>query len=123
MVHVLVVDDEPVVREVIVEMVADAGHTVLSAEDGNEALRLFREHSIDLVITDLIMPAREGLETILELKRLDPDVRIIAMSGGGRGAFGDYLEMALHLGAHCALAKPLTRQALQDAVDGVLAGT
>jgi CheY-like chemotaxis protein len=101
---ILVVDDDETFRRLLCQTLLRAGHEVLAADDGRGALRLYRQQPADLVITDLIMPEQEGLETILELRRLQPDLKIIAISGGGRMVPGDYLPIARHLGAARTLA-------------------
>lgn len=118
--RILVVEDDQQVRELIVEMLKRSGHEVRVAEDGNAALRLLDAETIDLIITDLIMPEMEGMQTIRELRKRDPQVPLIAMSGGGRVNADDYLETALLMGANHSLRKPFTRSDLIDAVEGLL---
>lgn len=117
---ILLVDDDPSVRQVVSEMLRQAGHDVTPAENGRVALAQLRERTFDLVITDLIMPEQEGIETIAEIRRHEPNMRIIAMSGGGRLGPGDYLETARYLGADATLAKPFGRQELIATVDALL---
>jgi CheY-like chemotaxis protein len=117
---ILLVDDDPSVRQVVSEMLRQAGHEVTIAEDGRVALAKIQEHAFDLVITDLIMPEQEGIETIAEIRRQEPNMRIVAMSGGGRLGPGDYLETARYLGADATLAKPFGRQELIATVDALL---
>ena len=95
---------------------AKAGYTIVSARDGKEGLKKFDPATIDLVITDLIMPEMEGLETIRLLRRQHTDVKIIAISGGGRTDPGCYLDVAKHLGAVQAIRKPIRRKELLKAV-------
>jgi CheY-like chemotaxis protein len=104
---ILIIDDEPQFRKLFVEKVAKLPYTVIEGQDGDEGLRLFQEHQPDLVITDLVMPKKEGIETIIELKKTTPDVKIIAISGGGRNTPGSYLDMAKHMGAEHVFAKPV----------------
>jgi DNA-binding response OmpR family regulator len=118
--RVLVVDDDLQVLEVVGEMLRLEGFEVEVASNGCEALRQFRNHRFDLVITDLIMPDKEGLETIAELRTLDRHVPIIAMSGGGRIGPTDYLDTAFQLGADATLAKPFARSELIAAVTRLL---
>ncbi|MFH2000041.1 MAG: response regulator [Planctomycetota bacterium] len=117
---ILVMDDEEQVRLLIREYLERADHQVLEAADGREGLRIFREQTADLVIVDLIMPGKEGLETIAELRRDDPEVKIIAISGGGRVDANDYLLLAKNMGALITLNKPFTRQELLDSVQKLL---
>ena len=115
---VLVVDDEPEVRSVITEILAAAGYDAITASDGEEALEAVGAHAPGLMITDLVMPRKEGLETIREARQLAPDMKIIAISG----AFGNrFLSVAAHLGAHAVLAKPFSADALLNTIHGVLA--
>jgi len=120
MARILVVDDEEIIRFTLRQILEKAGHEVLEAANGQDALDSYEEHRVDLVITDIIMPEKEGIETIVELRQRQPDLRIIAVSGGGRTRTLDYLEIAERLGADGALAKPLNRQAVIDAVDKAL---
>lgn len=114
---VLAVDDEPEVRSVLTEILAAAGYDVIVACDGEEALEAVRTHAPGLMITDLVMPRKEGLETIREAHQLAPGMKIIAISG----AFGNrFLSVATHLGAHAALAKPFSADVLLSTVRNVL---
>lgn len=102
--RVLVVDDDPGVRDVIRSMLESSGYAVLLAANGKEAMRLLKSERADLILTDLVMPEQEGIETIKALRREYPEIKVIAMSG----AFGgDYLRIAAYLGAHATLAKPI----------------
>ena len=92
-----------------------------TANDGFEAVRVVDAEPFDLVVTDLIMPEMEGIQTIQQLRRLAPAMKIIAMSGGGVGNPGDYLELARELGASYTLAKPFTPELLLDVVSKALA--
>jgi CheY-like chemotaxis protein len=113
---ILLVDDDDQFRDVIQMMLERQGHTVVIARNGNEAVKRFREQPPHLVITDLIMPDKEGLETIHDLRRITPGVKIIAMSGGGRATPMNYLKIAEGIGAAASLAKPFTNQQLTDAI-------
>jgi CheY-like chemotaxis protein len=106
MAHILLMDDSDEIRSLAARVLRREGHTVVEAGNGKEGLRLLREMEADLVITDIVMPEREGLETISEIRRTRPDLPIIAMSGGGAGAAGDYLSIAKALGARRILEKP-----------------
>lgn len=109
MARILIVDDEPLVREVLRQFLAGLGHTVREAVNGQEGLRLFEESPADLVITDNSMPRLTGREMIHTLRREHPDVRIIAMSGGGLGPGTAELVDA-------TLPKPFSRRAFLDLV-------
>ncbi len=117
---ILVVDDDLQVLEVVSEMLRLEGHEVTTAVNGREAVSKFKAGSFDLVITDLIMPEREGLETIVELKSSGRSVPVIAMSGGGRVGPTDYLETAQFIGANATLAKPFARSELIQIVTNLL---
>lgn len=103
MASVLVVDDQEMVRQTLRSALEAQGWDVREAADGDEALQLYRSAPSDVVVTDIIMPNKEGLETIFELRRSDPDVKIIAMSGRDTV---DFLDMARKLGADHVLSKP-----------------
>lgn len=120
MARILVVDDEVGIRTLVRNMLVRDGHEVTTARDGVEALQVVDREAIDLVITDLIMPEKEGVETITELRRRFPAIKIIAMSGGGMGGAADYLRMARALGAGQTLSKPFTRDALLNLVGAAL---
>jgi two-component system, chemotaxis family, chemotaxis protein CheY len=116
MAHILLIEDDDALRTVLCLSLTNMGHQVVEARNGKEALRLFRSEPPDFVITDLIMPEKEGLETIGELRRLQPKVKIIAMSGAGRGGPLDYLKVARQMGAARTLAKPFSVDALAAAI-------
>lgn len=120
MANILVVDDDEQFRTMLSETLRSAGYQVLEARDGAEGLKFYREQGTDLIITDLIMPNKEGLEIIQEFRRNDPEVKIIAMSGGGRHGPYDYLRVAKRFGARQVLLKPFSRQEILAAVEQVL---
>ncbi len=117
---ILVMDDDEQVRNMLCETLKREGYQVLDAADGEEGMKLFRKKGADLIITDLIMPNKEGLETIIELRKEFRDVKIIAISGGGRVEPDEYLSLAESLGAHVTLAKPFEREELLGAVRKLL---
>jgi DNA-binding response OmpR family regulator len=117
---ILIIDDDAQVREMLKKMFGRVGYHVLTAKDGKEGLRLFETSSVDLVVTDLIMPEQEGIETIIALRRRKSDVKIIAISGDGQENSTSYLNMATKLGAQKAFAKPLQRKELLDAIHNLL---
>jgi DNA-binding response OmpR family regulator len=114
--RVLIIDDDEQLRALLHEILERAGFAVVEAANGAEGLRLFRSDPADVVITDLIMPDKEGVETILELRREFPEARVIAISGGGRNGNANYLPIAARLGARRTVAKPFSRQEILDAV-------
>jgi CheY-like chemotaxis protein len=120
MARILVIDNEQLARFAIRKMLLSAGHQVVEAENGVVATDLCKVEAFDLVITDILMPEKEGIETILELKSDRPDQKIIAISGGGRDRYQGYLQTAVQLGADEALAKPFTDEALLARVDACL---
>lgn len=120
--NILVIDDEDLVRETLRQMLEDGGHEVIEASNGEEGVRQFLKHGADLIVTDVIMPEKEGIETIIELTRDYPDLRIIAISGGGRTKRVDYLEIAERFGAAAVMAKPFDQQTLLSEVDRCLNG-
>lgn len=121
MARLLVVDDDETLLSTLELILLEAGHNVAIVPDGLEAAKLFHAKPFDVIITDLVMPNREGLETIVALRRDFPAVAIIAMSGGVDQS-KTYLQLAAKLGAHRTLAKPFTPQALHGAIAAVLSG-
>lgn len=119
--RVMIVEDDTAVRNLLREILERAGHEVLDAANGKEAVALFKLSPADLIITNILMPEQEGLETIQELRREDPDLKIIAISGGGQIGPADYLEVARRFGAARTFSKPFDRKALLQAVDELLA--
>ena len=119
---ILVIDDEPEIREVLRAFLQRNGFQVLLAENGVEGVKAFAAGPIDLVITDLLMPEQEGIETILQLRNEHPDLPILAMSGGGRMAGTmDILHTAKLLGAAKTFAKPFNPMELVATVKQLLA--
>jgi len=116
MARILVIDDDVLVLDMLYESLTREGYDVLRASNGEEGLRLYRKEPVDLIITDLFMPEKEGIETIIELRQDFPDVKIIAISGGGRIGTKDYLQMAKIFGVRRTFAKPVAREQLLDAI-------
>ena len=106
MARILVVDDDDGFREMFVEMLHQGGYDTTTAANGNQAIESYRKDPPDLVVTDIIMPDKEGIETITELLDEFPDAKIIVVSGGGGIGPHDYLETALMFGAKRAFSKP-----------------
>jgi CheY-like chemotaxis protein len=119
--RILVIDDDDQVRSMLRQMLERAGHEVLDARDGSDGLRLFRSQGADIVITDIVMPEKEGIETIRELVHEEPGVKIIAMSGGGRIGPSAYLEVAQQIGAQRTLVKPVERSEILRCIAELLA--
>ncbi len=120
MARILLIDDDEMVRASVRLTLEHYGHEVVEAHNGRAGLTLLPKTDPDLVITDIVMPDTEGLEVMMELRK-HPGLKAIAMSGGGRGAAGDYLGIARRLGAVQVLKKPFTNQILIDAVNAALA--
>lgn len=120
--RILVVDDEELARFTLREILEGAGHEVVVATNGKEAIAFQKAHPFDLIITDILMPEKEGVETIIELKRDYPTLKIIAISGGGRTRNLDFLGLAEEFGADKILAKPFSEQELMERVNDSLSG-
>jgi len=121
MARILLIDDDDQFRTLLRKMLEKAGYNdIEEANDGSVGVKLFRQHPFDLVITDIIMPDKGGIETIIELTGDYPQLKIIAMSGGGRVGPQDYLETAKRLGASRTLAKPFNYSELVETVHELL---
>ncbi|MEI7635803.1 MAG: response regulator [Syntrophus sp. (in: bacteria)] len=121
MARILIIDDDDQFRIMLRKILEKAGYnSIKEAANGSTGMKIFRQHPFDLVITDIIMPDKEGIEMITELTRDYPNIKIIAMSGGGRIGPQGYLEMAEHLGASRTLAKPFKHSDLIAAVQEIL---
>jgi len=120
--RILIVDDDPGIRRTLHLLLSKSGYQVTQAGDGLEALRLWREHGGDLVITDLHMPEKNGIEMIVELLTHSPGMRIIAMSGGGQTKRLDLLGNATMLGAVFTIEKPFTLPEMLAVVQRALNG-
>jgi DNA-binding response OmpR family regulator len=118
--RILIIDDEDQPRRMLQQVLIRAGYEVIEARDGNQGLQLFRASPTDLIITDILMPEKEGLETIIDLRREFPAVKIIAISGGGRTGNLNFLEVAKRLGAQRTLQKPFELQEMIAAVRELL---
>ena len=118
--HILLVDDDDLSRGAVHKMLERSGYDVRSTGIGQEALAWYRREPADLVITDLIMPDTDGLEMIQELRRINPAVRVLAISGGGRVDAEEYLSVARKFGAVEVLPKPFTAPELKQAVEAAL---
>ena len=116
MTTILLIDDDPLVAFTVERMLQGDGYEVIRAADGDKGLKLLKSQPIDLIITDIIMPVKEGIETIREIREYDAVLPVIAVSGGGHGSGGNYLRMAQALGATEVLAKPFDQDDLLAAV-------
>lgn len=117
---ILIIDDEPHILLMLKKMLERNGYEIDLAANGNEGLKLFNKNPSSLVITDIIMPEKEGLETIREMRRLQPDLKIIAMSGGGKVSADNYLEIAKIFGASKVIEKPFTQKEMVSAVNELM---
>ena len=120
MARILIIDDESQIRSMLRLMLERVGYEVVEAPDGIEGIRKYREKPADLIITDLIMPNKDGIGMIIDLKKEFPKVKIIAMSGGGVNRPEGYLDGAKKLGANRTLTKPIDREQMLMAVKETL---
>lgn len=120
MARILIVDDEDNIRFTLVKTLQAEGHETFEASDGEFAQDILDKHDVDLVITDILMPNREGLETIKMLRESRPEIRIIAMSGGGRLHNTNFLKAAKQFGADLVLKKPFSMADLRNEVAEIL---
>ena len=114
---ILIIDDGDEFRTLMREWLEEAGYNILEAPDGEKGLQLYRANPVPLAIVDIIMPQKEGIETIFELRNDFPDVKIIAISGGGQLGPDSYLNLALAAGADRSLRKPFDGKTLLAAVN------
>ncbi|MCK5064277.1 MAG: response regulator [Candidatus Fermentibacteraceae bacterium] len=117
---ILIVDDDTMVRTMLVNVFQRDNYSTFEAADGQSALRIYKDEAIDIVITDIVMPEMEGIETIRELRRINPDAKIIAFSGGGSLSPDGYLKIAASMGANYTFAKPFEINELKEAVKKLL---
>jgi CheY-like chemotaxis protein len=120
MTRVLIIDDEDAVRDAVRQILERAGYEVTEAADGRKGMVQLRQQPVDLVITDILMPEQEGIETIRVLRKEFPQIKILAISGGGRAGMFEVLPDAQLFGAHHTLAKPFERKDLLDAVTALV---
>jgi DNA-binding NtrC family response regulator len=120
MTRILAIDDDIEIREMLKQLLERAGYEVLVAPNGKEALKLHHANPVNLIITDIVMPEKEGLETIMEFQHQSPGVKIIAISGGGKIAADQYLNLAQMLGAQKTFSKPFELKKLLEEVRELL---
>jgi CheY-like chemotaxis protein len=116
-IRVLVIDDSKVIRRTVEAMLRDAGYAALAAADGREGMEMWRETQPDLVLTDIMMPERDGIETMMEIRRHCPQAKILAMTGFNHSGSVDFGEMLRRLGADDVLIKPFAPEVLLAKVD------
>ena len=119
MANVLLIDDDEMVLETFQIILSADGHSIVKASDGRTGLALCADQQFDAVVTDVVMPEKDGLEVLMTLRKSNPDAKVIVISGGGRTSARDYLEMAKMLGADKVLYKPVTATELSRAITEV----
>ena len=119
--NILVVDDEISIRKLLYRQLSKAGYGVASASDGKEAIQVFNEQPVDVVVTDIFMPEKDGLELIIELKERSSSIKIIAISGSDFNSSGThYLRLAKKLGADKTFRKPVDFDDLSEGIQNLL---
>jgi len=118
--RILVIDDNTTMREAVCEMLQQAGYDAISVENGRLAAQMHRDEPVDIIITDLFMPDTDGLEIIYQFRHEFPDVKIIAVSGGGSRGLVELLSVAKKMGAERALMKPFAWEDLLAAVEEMI---
>lgn len=120
MAGILLVEDDNDLRAMLKSSLERKRYTVIEASNGREALQKFKPLLTDLVITDLLMPEQDGIGLIMEVKKLRPDIKVIAISGGGKAGPSNYLSIAETLGADAVFAKPFSLASLMDKVTSII---
>jgi DNA-binding NtrC family response regulator len=118
--RILLIDDEEMVRNLLRMMIERHGHEVSSASNGEDGLRLLRTGDFDVVVTDLFMDDKDGISTIMDMKKAHDSTPIIAISGGGWASGVDYLDVARKMGVAYAFSKPLDRAEFLKAIDSLV---
>jgi CheY-like chemotaxis protein len=116
--RILLIDDLPFIRDCIITILEEKDLTIIEASDAISALDIFKNTTIDLVLTDVVMPGNDGIDLIVELKKINPEIKIIAMSGAANKE--NSLELAKSLGAHAILCKPFKKEELFRVLDNTL---
>ncbi|ARM30223.1 response regulator [Prosthecochloris sp. HL-130-GSB] len=115
---ILIIDDDKAIRKMLQDILTQDGYTVITADNGMQAEPELEKHpDIDIVITDIIMPEQEGIETIRKIREIRPLTKIIAISGGGKIGPANYLQLAHAIGAHATLQKPFGKKELLDTLE------
>ena len=120
MYHVLIIEDDDEVRLYLKRILTRAGYAVTAVSNGREGVETFRDKPADLVITDIIMPEKDGIETIIDLRRQNRNLKVIAISGGGRAEPQSYLHSARLLGADRTMKKPFSNEEMLEALTELL---
>jgi len=118
--RILIIEDDVGVRDFLESLLERAGYETVTAANGKEGVDVFATSPVDLVITDIIMPEKDGIETIMDMKRLNPALKVIAISGGGRSEPEDYLHSARLLGADRTVRKPFNNEDILQSVRALL---
>lgn len=120
MAKILLVDDDPGVRASLADVLNERGYEVAEATDGNDGLRALGREAFDLVVLDILMPGREGIETIREIRKKWAALPVLAISGGSTYGWCDFLQMASDFGASDTMAKPFLDNEFADRVASLL---
>ena len=115
---IMIVDDDPFILQTCKAYLEERGYEVLVAQDGQQALEKMSTTEVDTVFLDILMPEKDGIETLLELRKHHPSIWVYAMSGGGRAKLNDFLDVAAKLGADATLRKPFSPDELIDLLEG-----
>lgn len=118
--RILIIDDDTEFRKMLTVSVAQAGYEIVEAANGKEGMKKYQSEKIDLVVTDIFMPEKEGIETIMELRAIDPDIKIIGISGGGIHKEFGFLENLSDFGAQRTFQKPFALQDFLVAIEELL---
>ena len=118
--RILIIEDDNEVRDYLESVLSRAGYDVVAATNGKDGVELYHAEPADLVITDIIMPEKDGIETIMDLRRNNTSLKVIAISGGGRAEPENYLHSARLLGADKTMRKPFTNEEMLEAVEQLL---
>lgn len=120
--RILIIDDEESALDLLRRILEQEGYEVVAAKNGQEGVGIFRRQQFDLVVTDMVMPVKDGLKTILELRQVDPAIPLIAISGGGAIAKERYLNVAGYIEGVCTIPKPFSRAELLAGIERLLSG-
>ena len=117
---ILLIEDDQFFQKMLADLLRIEGYEVITANNGKLGLNMYKKNLPDLVITDIIMPEKEGTETIIELKQINPNLEIIAISGGGRIGYVDYLNTVKEFGVKHTLTKPFKNKEIIDTIKEIL---
>ncbi len=122
MARILIIDDEYYVRALVTKILERSGHEIVEATNGQEGIDFFeRGGQVDLVITDIFMPEKDGIETLRHLKEKNPDLKVVVVSGGGKGLAKGYLPAAAAFGADATIEKPFDPVDFEKRIASILA--